>query len=96
MAEPSFRDQIIAAINNGGGQTCDVEGALRALTAAGCVICPREPSHVMVEAAAAVKIRCPERGDIVPVLSWIGANEITKIWRVMVDEVAREMILRHG
>lgn len=89
MAEPSFRDQIIAAINNGGGQTCDVEGVLRALMAAGFVICPREPTEAMILAGTVSWDPC-DGGPIRAVFS------PAKPWRLMVGEVTREMILRHG
>lgn len=41
-------DPIRNAIDSGGGQSCDVEGVMRALNSAGFVIVPREPTRAMM------------------------------------------------
>lgn len=38
-------DPIYAAIDKGGGQTCNINGVVRELSAAGFVIVPRAPQH---------------------------------------------------
>jgi hypothetical protein len=45
-------DAIRDAIDKGGGQTCDIEGVLRELAAAGFVIVPKEPTEEMIPHSA--------------------------------------------
>jgi hypothetical protein len=66
-------DQVLKAIDHGGGQACDVAGVIRELNAAGYVIVPREPTKSMIEAAWADAL----------------AEDAAGVWREMIGEVVK-------
>ena len=90
MADLPLAAQIRAAIDNGQADTIDAELVLRSLAAAGFVIVPREPTEEMIAAGTVGWDALDGRSSVRPMFSPL------KHWKAMIDEAAREMILRHG
>jgi hypothetical protein len=67
---------IYVAIDRGGGQTCDINGVVRALDAAGYVIVPKEPTAKMIEEGSCVD----------------GKHSALEIWRYMVEAAVGETV----
>lgn len=72
---------IYQAIDRGGGQTCDINGVVKELRAAGYVIVPREPTDAMVvEAMIQPYPTVEEAGGLIEQ----GREAVRVEWRAMV------------
>jgi regulator of RNase E activity RraA len=79
---------IYVAIDRGGGQTCDINGVVRALDAAGYVIVPKEPTAKIIETAqehADENLRLLVALQRIADDSWDSAKDLKELARAALD-----------